>query len=268
MALLGTQLQQLGQTNAAPAPDDWFGQFGGSSGDQLPIQNGGMESMPQIQPSGTTLGSLAGQAGADPWQTFESIVGIGGPGASLSPQMLLAKEQELNAAGIQLIKNAAGQPGKIQYTSGPLAGQSFDVIQGAGAGQDIYQRLPLGGPSSGGNLGALGGFGSLNFNSGSQTFTPPDPNTFFQTPWVQAALNQSQQGIERSAAAKGDLLTGGTLKALQGNALTFGPALYNQAFGQALQGNQANFGNDLQTNQTNYGNLYNLAGLGIKGAGA
>ncbi len=204
------------------------------------------------QPTGT------GATGGDPWQSFESILGVQ-QGGQLSPQMLLAKEAELKAAGITLIKNAAGLPGKVQFANGA----AYDVIQGAGSGQNIYQRLPLNAAAGGTDGGGqAGGFGSLNFNSPYQTFNAPSLEDARNSPGYQFALQQGLQGVERSAASKGTLLTGGTLKALEGYGTGLADQTYGNLFSRALQSNQTNFGNDLQTNQTRTGNLYNLAALG------
>lgn len=69
------------------------------------------------------------------------------PDATLTPDMVKAKEAELKAAGFTLRPNAAGQVGKIQYGSGPI----IDIIQGAGSGLNRKQWLlpSAAGPSLG-----------------------------------------------------------------------------------------------------------------------
>jgi hypothetical protein len=59
------------------------------------------------------------------------------PDATLTPQMVKAKEAELQAAGFTLRPNAQGTVGKIQYGSGPI----IDIIQGAGSGLNRKQWL-------------------------------------------------------------------------------------------------------------------------------
>jgi hypothetical protein len=102
--------------------------------------------------------------------------------------MLKAHEAELNALGFQLRPNAQGQVGKIQWGSEPIV----DVIQGAGSGLNRKQWL-AGGPPGGGGIGQ----GLEN------------------TPGYQFRLGEGLKALERSAASRGTLLTGGTLKGLQ-----------------------------------------------------
>lgn len=93
-------------------------------------------------------------------------------------------------------------------------------------------------------------------------FVPP---TGTDDPGFQFALEQGQQGIERSAAAKGTLLTGGTLKDLA--KYTTGAALqnYDQAFRRGLD----TYGTNRDTFWGNNGNLTrNLGGLAQTGFNA
>lgn len=86
-----------------------------------------------------------------------------------------------------------------------------------------------------------------------------DPSTFARSPDSLYSQGQQQQAIERSAAARGTLLNGGTLKALQENAAGLASQDYGNAFNRALQTyttnrdtNAQNFG---QTNQQFRGDL-------------
>ena len=84
------------------------------------------------------------------------------PDATLTPDMLKAKEKELAAAGFRLRPNAAGVVGKIQYGEG---GPIIDVIQGASSGVNKKQwltgaptaaRAPVA-PAQTGTLGSMWG---------------------------------------------------------------------------------------------------------------
>lgn len=75
-----------------------------------------------------------------------------------------------------------------------------------------------------------------------QTYTLPTEAQLQQTPGYQFAFDQGLQGIDRGAAAKGTLQTGGTLKAEQ----TFGTGLADQTYQNAV-------GNSLNAFNTNYG---------------
>lgn len=78
------------------------------------------------------------------------------PDETLTPDMLKARERDLNAAGFILRPNAAGVVGKVQYGSDPNA--VIDVIQGAGSG--LNRRQWLYGPSGGSAAAAAPGNGN------------------------------------------------------------------------------------------------------------
>ena len=93
-------------------------------------------------------------------------------------------------------------------------------------------------------------FGSLmqpwtqNFSRApwSQQFAAPSPDQIVNDPYYQFQLKEGQGAIERSAAAKGTLLNGGTLKDLemygQGLASAFGDKLYNRSLGEYMLGRE------------------------------
>lgn len=126
----------------------------------------------------------------------------------------------------------------------------------------------------------------------SPTFNPTAeglPSTFsygakdFQVdPGYQFALEQGQQAIQRSAAAKGGLVSGGALKDLSayttgmasqqyGTAYARAQGTYQQNYQNALnkyQQNYSNLFNTFETNQQNkYGRLNALAGMGLTATG-
>jgi hypothetical protein len=110
-------------------------------------------------------------------------------------------------------------------------GRTFDVIGGAGGPNPSWVRNLEGGHGGGptGNLGAMSGG---NWQAGM------DPSYEFR-------FKEGQKALERSAASRGTLLTGGTLKALA-------------SFGQGLASTE--FGNIFNRN-------YQLANLGLNAAG-
>jgi hypothetical protein len=110
-------------------------------------------------------------------------------------------------------------------------GRTFDVIGGAGGPNPSWVRNLEGPGHGGGSVGALGGMAGGNWQAGM------DPSYGFR-------FAEGQKALERSAAAKGTLLTGGTLKALA-------------AYGQGLASTE--FGNIFNRN-------YQLAGLGLNAA--
>lgn len=104
----------------------------------------------------------------------------------------------------------------------------------------------------------LSGIQSGQFN------TNVDPQSMANDPGYQFRMQQGQQALQRSAAAKGNLMSGGFMKGLD----AYSQGLASQEYGNAWNRN-------FQQNQANYGNLYNLsrmgqdaaAGLGTQGQG-
>ena len=100
----------------------------------------------------------------------------------------------------------------------------------------------------------------------TQQFHTPTAAEAAAYPGEQFMLNQGQQAIQRSAAAQGGLLSGGTAKALnnyaQGVASTDYQNVYNNQFQNYLQ----NY-NQFQNNQANtYNRLAGLSGEGQQSA--
>ncbi len=205
----------------------------------------------QVIPPPPTAGQIGGNnmppsagGGQDPRAYFDSIF----PGTSLSPQDLLAHEADLKAHGITLIKNAAGLPGKIQLADG----SAFDVIHGAGSGQNqkAWDQIagPGGAPTGGGGLGSIGGAnpygfgGAGSFVTPMSEFTPPSEQDALNSPGLQFALNEANRIGQNSAAAKGTLLNGRFQQALQASNIQ-----------NALQGFQGVYDRSANTFGINYG---------------
>lgn len=96
----------------------------------------------------------------------------------------------------------------------------------------------------------------------TQQFSAPSAEDAINTPGLQYALDRAKQAIERSAAAKGTLLTGGTLRDLSENQI--GMAL--QGYGDAYNRSRSEY--DLsrsifESNQDRpFEKLYRLGDLG------
>lgn len=112
-----------------------------------------------------------------------------------------------------------------------------DLMPYADAGRDSLAQL----------MGQMGPDGYFN-----QTYTGQD---IYSDPSYQFRLQQGQDAIQSSAAAKGSLLSGATLKALQG---------YGQDMASQEYQNAYNRFNADQTNQ--YNRLSNLVGIGQNAA--
>lgn len=76
----------------------------------------------------------------------------------------------------------------------------------------------------------------------NETFTAPDANALYADPGYQARLAAAQKGFERSAAAKGTLLSGGTQVALGRQMQDLASQEYGQAFNRAMGAYQQRYG--------------------------
>jgi hypothetical protein len=116
-------------------------------------------------------------------------------------------------------------------------------------------------PSAGVNP-SLGGFGSLMQSYPGGQFQAPTGLTEQNDPGYQARLQLGQDTMERSAAARGGVLTGGTAQAENQAAQDYASNEYGNTYNRALNSYDTNF-NTWNTNQTNqYNRLASLAGLG------
>lgn len=199
-----------------PIGDDWFSQNAPTSG----FANDGTNPMGrEFGPSANTgIAGGGGMPNANQWDQSTFTQQFGTPG---TPQELAALEPQLNAAGIRVSRNASGVAGKIILPNG----QYVDVINSAGAGGKGFQWLT----GDGGGAGSAAG--------GGYNFATDDPS-------YQWRLDQGLQGVQKSAAARGNLLTGGTLKDLM-------------SFGQGLASTEY---------QNAFNRKYGLAGLGLNAA--
>jgi hypothetical protein len=191
---------------------DWFDSQGDPTG-QAPVST----TMPVPNPNAPAPGGGAPDYGG----AFQTLQGLVGPGSS---------RQEMEAA----IAKAFGQvPGYEQAykESVKINGQWYDLVQGYGAEGAKWQTPAWG---SGGGAGGAGGGGSAGMQAALET-----------SPGFQFRLAEGQKALERSAAAKGTLLTGGTAKAL------------------------TRYGQDFASNEYNnrYNQLYGLSQLGLNAAG-
>jgi hypothetical protein len=101
----------------------------------------------------------------------------------------------------------------------------------------------------GGNTTAAG-YGSL-----LTPFTPPTIQQAEQYPGYQFGLQQGEQALQNSAAAKGNVFSGNTSEALNNYAQNYAQQDYSNVYNQAF--------NTFETNQANtYNRLAALSGLG------
>jgi hypothetical protein len=222
-------------------------------------------------------------AGAGAVNYLSYLLGIGGgPGGQVSGGV--NSSQRLNTPSMSAMAGMDGKNGSITANgngfnwtpgSGNKRGYTFMYNDGQ---NDVYQRSS-GGKGTGINIdyAIVGKDGKVNFSgtppignqfgAGSPGSAPPpgaanDPNfgslmrdfgssDFQQDPGYQFRLAEGQKALERSAAAKGGLYSGATLKDLT----NYNQGSASQEFGNAY--------NRFQTNRaTKYNQLASLAGMG------
>lgn len=97
-------------------------------------------------------------------------------------------------------------------------------------------------------------------------FQAPTAEQAAQTPGYQFQLAEGQKALERSAAARGNLLTGGTAKALDRYSQDYAASNYQNTYNNALNAYQQGY-NQFQNSLTNqYNRLAGLAGTGQNAA--
>jgi hypothetical protein len=122
---------------------------------------------------------------------------------------------------------------------------------------DLQYGMGTGGTANGSGVAQ----GSLTTPYG-QSFTAPTGLTEQNDPGYQARLQLGQDAIQRSAAARGGVVTGGTAQALNNNAQDYASNEYGNVYNRALNSFDTNF-NAYNTNQTNqYNKLAALSGTG------
>lgn len=167
----------------------------------------------------------------------------------------------LSDSGLQVVPDVAGPAGGFTAGSGVLQNNSL-------TGQATVTQPATADPT---NLGQyvnpqLGAAGSL-MQPWTQQFQAPTNVTEQNDPGYQFRLQQGQQALEHSAAARGNLLSGGTAQQENQLAQDYASNEYNNVYNRALQQYQQNY-NIFQQNQANqFNRLAALSGVGQTTAG-
>jgi len=234
-------------------------------------------------------------AGTSPTPTSHSLL----PGAGSTPvgQIPSGAPAPTSGGGSPIgIRPTAGAQGPIGYNP-PTASPAGAI--GSGPTSGAVGMFGSGGsysPTSGAQ-GAVGGVGGLNLTGGPQGaigshpgdtgnassipgsgfgslmtpyqghFEAPTGITMQNDPGYQERLNIGGDILQRSAAARGGVLTGGTAKALDQFGQDYASNEYNNVYNRALTGFQTNYNqyNNDQNNQFN--RLAAISGIGQTAAG-
>lgn len=270
-AQLNALYQRYAQRDATPGEQQSHaGNPGGIAAVEAMLKTSGLTDHGAAPAAGTTGGS-GGPINGDFKSWFLQLTG----GRPPTPAELKLLEPELLKYGVSLAPNAQGVNGKIKLPNGSV----IDVIEAAGAGGKAWQWLD--GPGGGGNTGQMStnaeAFGpapapytSTPWTGGE--YTPPPLPTDLQTPFVaptqgeleassgyQSRLSAGLQGMNRSAAARGTVLSGGTQKALARYGQDYASNEYGNFYGQRLGARQNasnEYGQAVNVGQGTYQNRY------------
>lgn len=107
-----------------------------------------------------------------------------------------------------------------------------------------------------------GGWGSLLAAYPGGQFVAPTAQQALNSPGEQAQLQLGEQALQQSAAAGGNLLTGGTAEALNSYAQNLASTNYQNVYNQSFNTYASNY-NQFENQQANeYNRLASLAGVG------
>lgn len=253
---------------------------------------------PWLQTGGAALGNLGYLMGLSPNQ---GSFGVGSPGAPTTPPFLGGGSGATagGSAPGSFPFAGGGMPRPMPMTVGgqtdPNSGVRMIGPQGIGGDTGAGGNIPVQGPVTlGGGYGfglagsplgqsnvgngtvpgatrtpmpvnaasAGGGFGSLMQDNPYSVFNAPTGLTMQNDPGYQARMQLGTDALQRSAAARGGLLTGGTAKALETYGQDYGSNEYSNVYNRAFNTNAYNY-NSFNQNKTNqFNRLADLAGIG------
>jgi hypothetical protein len=153
----------------------------------------------------------------------------------------------------------------VQAAGQQAQGNTQSAVAASNAALNPYTSTGAQAQTSLGNMmqQAQGGQGPLASFTGS--FQAPTAAQAEETPGYQFQLQQGQQALETSAAARGGLLSQGTGKQLEQYGQGLASTNYQQVYNNAMQQYQQQY----QQFQNNQSNLYNrMSGLGQTGLSA
>lgn len=200
----------------------------------------------------STAAIVAGTVGAV-GAIGSSVIGANGAENAATTQANAATQaQQLQATEAQNALNFQQQT----YNQG-RANEAPYLAAGGNALNALQYGLGTGGTANGSGVAG----GSL-LTPYSGTFTAPTALTEQNDPGYQARLQLGTDAIQKSAAARGSVVTGGTAKALDTYGQDYASNEYSNVYNRALTDYTTNY-NAYNTNQTNqYNKLAALTGAG------
>ena len=234
--------------------------------------------MPNAPPGSAPMSSTTASTSTTSGTSMPTLT----PGMT-DDQVRAAVNQYIQAAGlpntdngqywVNLYKQNPTDPGYTQT-------RMLNGIQQNGGNMQPFQALlgsniPGGyGPGTAGAAGSgTGGPGGYTPGAGANQYgnmagspdafvAPTAADMMAKDPGYQARLQTGEQAVQGSAAAKGSVLSGGTLKALNDYSQQFASNEYGNYFNQALQGYNTNTGTQRNAMNDYYSRLQGLYGTG------
>lgn len=218
------------------------------------------------------------QTGRGALANLSYLMGI--PSQQQEPRFVGSGNTQREFLGDGFNDDVAGQRGRLGPRQFGAVGDGGDIPFEGGGGVDKFNPVMAGGlpvPQVGGaggetgNLSSLvnpelGEFGSLMQPFGEE-FEAPTLETMQLTPGYQFRLQEGQDVLEHSAAARGGLLTGATAEALTRYGQDYASGEYSNVYNRALTEYQQNY-NIFQQNQANqFNRLASMSGMGQTAAG-
>lgn len=160
---------------------------------------------------------------------------------------------------------AAGKAAAAGQTAAGNQAQN-DLQKAIGTETGNEQPFVSAGQGAVGNLSQLLQPGGA-LTQGYQSFSAPTAVTMQNDPGYQFQLQQGENAIQNSAAARGGLLSTGTAKTLNNYAQGTASQAFNDVYNRALTSYQTNQNNFNTNNNNTYSRLSGLAGLGANSAG-
>lgn len=168
---------------------------------------------------------------------------------------------------VPAIIGAAGSIGGALISSSGAKSAAETQADAAREAQALYEPFRAAGTKSVGQLSDLLAPGGELTKPWEKSFAGPTADTLKLDPGYQFRLDEGQKALERSAAARGGLTSGGTIKATERYAQGLASQEYQNAYNRALIEYQQAYG-EFQTNQENtYRRLMGLTEIGVRGAG-
>lgn len=153
--------------------------------------------------------------------------------------------------------------GVLNPNGGQQPGQPISTLSGSPASATVPSGID---PATGFQTGASNAPGSLA-QGWNQEFQAPTAAQAAQTPGYQFQLQQGEQALQNSAAAKGGLLSGNTAQALDQFGQGLASSNYQQTYNNALNQYQTAYNQFQQNQQNQFNRLGSLAGVGQTAAG-